>query len=415
MKAMPKTTPFHERLEPLNQTKIWKNWSGYLVAEKYQYSISTEYYAIRNSVSLLDTSPLFKYRFSGNDAVKLLQRTMVRDIGKCKVGQAQYTAWCDEKGFVVQDGVILRINESEFWLTAAEPSLRYFRQVARSMSLNSVEIQDISVEYGILALQGPHAHNVISQLTDSATSLKYFQLTETKINGKPVLISRTGYTGDLGYELWIRATDALAIWDTLIQAGAGYNITPIGTTALKMARVEAGLLLMDVDFHSSRYAWVDAQRETPIELGWKWMLRGIEKDPRNFIGRNAIGKELKETTSRWKTVGIALDWHDYERVHLDAGISPPKYEHYREDTMSLYRRGTIEWDYAGYASSFLFSSLLKKPIAIAKLPLDLAVAGAEVDIEVPVIRKPVNVLARVTNLPFFNPDRKTMPLSGGDA
>lgn len=382
------------------------------MAPKYQYSISTEYYAIRNSVSLLDTSPLFKYLFSGDEAAKLLEHALARDINQCKVGQAQYTVWCDAKGFVVQDGVILRISENEYWLTSAEPSLRYFRQIARTMNLSSVQIDDVSEQFGILSLQGPHAHNVISKLTDAATSLKYFRIAQTEIAGKPVTISRTGYTGDLGYELWIRSDDAIAVWDALMNAGADYNITPIGTTALKMARVEAGLLLMDVDFHSSRYAWVDAQRETPIELGFEWMFRKLGSDKRDFIGRASIEKEIAERSSRWTTVGLAIDWHDFERVHLDAGIATPKYEHYREDTMSLYRRGDKEWDYAGYASSFLFSSLLKKPIAIAKLPLDLATPGTEVDIEIPVIRKPVNVLARVTDMPFFNPDRKTAMVKG---
>lgn len=404
---MPKTTPFHERLEPLNQTKIWKNWSGYLVAPKYQYSISSEYYAIRNSVSLLDTSPLFKYRFSGDDAILLLEHALARNINQCKIGQAQYTVWCDEKGFLVQDGVILRISENEFWLTAAEPSLRYFRQIARKLKLSEVEIDDTSEQFGILALQGPHSHNVISQLTDAATALKYFRIAQTQIAGKPVTISRTGYTGDLGYELWIGSEDANVVWDALMKAGQDHNIVTIGTTALKMARVEAGLLLMDVDFHSSRYAWVDAQRETPVELGFDWMFRKLDCDERDFIGRAAIENELRDRSSRWTTVGLEIDWHDYERVHLEAGIATPKYEHYCEDTMSIYRCGEKEWDYAGYASSFLFSSLLKKPIAIAKLPLDLAVVGTEIDIEVPVIRKPVNVLARVCEMPFFNADRKT--------
>lgn len=404
--SVPKITPFHERLDPLNQTRIWKNWSGYLVAPKYQYSISSEYYAIRNSVTLLDTSPLFKYRFTGSEAIELLKHALARDVTKCRVGQAQYTVWCDEQGFLVQDGVILRISEDEYMLTSAEPSLRYFRKIARKMGLSDSIAQDISTQFGIVALQGPHSHNVIAQLTDDATALKYFRLTESRIAGKEVVISRTGFTGDLGYEIWVRAEDAIVIWDALMKAGEGYNIIPIGTTALKMARVEAGLLLMDVDFHSSRYSWVDAQRETPIELGWSWMFRGLAKDKRDFIGRAAIEAEIENCSSRWTTVGLEIDWHDYERVHLEAGISPPKYELYREETMSLYRRGEKEWDYAGYATSFLFSSLLKKPIAIAKLPLDMAKPGTEVDMENSVIRKPVNVLARVCRMPFYDPERK---------
>lgn len=407
---MPKTTPFHSRLEALNQTKIWKHWSGYLVAPRYQYSETSEYYAIRNSVSLLDTSPLFKYRFSGSDAGELLMRAMARDVRKCKTGQAQYTAWCDDNGFLVQDGVVMRVADNEYWLTAAEPSLRYFRQIARTMNLTDVTVEDVSTQFGILALQGPHAYNVLKKLTDEAQSLKYFRLTQTEIANKPVTVSRTGFTGDLGFELWIKAEDATVVWDALMQAGAGFNITPIGTTALKMSRVEAGLLLLDVDFQSSRYAWVDAQRETIHELGWGWMLRNLDSDDRDFIGRAAIEKEIESQSSRWTTVGLAVDWNDYERVFLEAGITPPKHELYRESTMSIYRRGGPEWDYAGYASTFLYSSLLRKPIAIAKLPLDLAKPGTEVDLEIPVIRKPQNVLARVHKMPFFDPPRKTAAL-----
>lgn len=407
---MPKTTPFHSRLVQLNRTKVWKNWSGYLVAPRYQYSETNEYYAIRNSASLLDTSPLFKYRFSGADATLLLRRAMVRNIDACSTGQAQYTAWCNERGYVVQDGVVLRKAENEFWLTSAEPALRYFRKIAREMNLGGVSIEDISSDYGILALQGPHAFNVIRQLTEDATPLGYFRLASTEIDQHPVVISRTGFTGDLGFEIWVRAENAPAVWDAIMSAGKGHNLTPIGTTALKMSRVEAGLLLLGVDFHSARYARVDAERETPLELGWSWMLGDCLEGDRDFIGREAIQKEMKEKSSRWTTTGLAVDWQDYDRVHRESGIAPPKHELYRESTMSLYRRGSKEWDYAGYASSFLFSSLLRKPIAIAKLPLDLAQAGMEVDLEFPVIRKPKNILARVHRLPFFNPARKSAAL-----
>ncbi|MEM7454377.1 MAG: aminomethyltransferase family protein [Planctomycetota bacterium] len=409
---MPRTTPFHPRLEPLNETGIWKNWSGYLVAPNFQYSIVSEYYAIRNSVSLLDTSPLFKYRFSGDEANKLLDRTMARSVTSMPPGKARYTCWCNEQGFVIQDGVILRLSEDEYLLTAGEPALRYFRKIARGLDLQNVEVRDVSEDYGILALQGPHAHSVLSRLTDAADPLKYFDLATATINGCEVIISRTGFTGDLGYEIWARSGDALDVWDALMAAGAGFNIAPIGTTALKMARVEAGLLLLDVDFHSARYAWVDAQRESPIELGWSWMFRRLEKDSRDFIGRAPIENEIMNRSSRWTTVGLEVDWQDYDRIHREAGILPNKNETYRETTMSIYRRNNVQWDYAGYASTFVYSPLLKKPLAIAKLPLDTAVAGTEVDLEVSVIRKPVNVLARVVPMPFFDPPRKTELVSG---
>lgn len=403
---MPRRTPFHARLEALNRTGLWKHWAGYLVAPQYQYSLNSEYYAIRNAVSLLDTSPLFKYRFSGPDARRVLERALARDIGGCRVGRAQYTCWCDERGYVLQDGVVLQPSAGEYLLTAAEPALRHFRLIARELAADAT-VEDLSDAYGILALQGPRAHRVLEQLTDAARPLKYFRATRGEIDGASVVISRTGYTGDLGYELWIPAADGERVWDALIAAGRGHGLIPIGTTALKMARVEAGLLLIGTDFHTSRFAWVDAQRETPVELGWGWMFRRLDRDAREFIGREAIERELAEGTSRWKSVGLAVDWAAYERVYTDAGVLPPRHELYSETTMSVYRRGGREWDYAGYASSFLSSSLLRRPIALAKLPLDLCEAGCQVDLEVTVIRQPRNVLARVVPTPFFDPPRKT--------
>jgi aminomethyltransferase len=406
---MPETTPFHDCVSPYNETGIWKHWSGYLVAPRYQYSTTAEYYAIRDSVSVLDTSPLFKYRITGADSLRFLQTIMVRDIAQCAVRAAQYTCWCNPEGFVLQDGVVMRIAEEEFWMSSAEPSLRYFRKTAKELGMEDVVIEDITKDYGILAVQGPHAYSVISQLTDAADSMAYFELAETEIADCPVIISRAGYTGDLGYELWIKVEDAHPVWQSLMDAGKDFNIIPIGLEALKMARVEAGLLLLGVDFESARFAWVDAQRETPIELGWSWMLRKIKDDTREFIGRAAIEKQINEKSNRWVTVGLSIDWHDYERVHLEAGIMPPKHDVYCESTKSIYRRGEKPnyGDYAGYATSFLFSSMLKKPIAIAKLPNDLAKPGTEVDLEISVIHKPVTVRATVQRMPFYNPAHKT--------
>ncbi|MEM7128304.1 MAG: aminomethyltransferase family protein [Chloroflexota bacterium] len=409
---MPKTTPFYPRTEPLNLTKIWSDWAGYLAAPRYQYSELSEYYAIRNSAALLDTSPLFKYRFTGTGAQPLLEKALARNIHTCKVGQAQYTCWCNEAGFVLEDGVVLHIADHgtdghEYWMTSAEPNLRYFKKLARDLDITNCQIEDISNQYGILALQGPHSLNILQQLTEDVAALRYFDLAQTTVAGRPVVVSRTGFTGDLGYELWIQATDALLIWDALMEAGAGYNITPMGLDALKMARIEAGLLLLDVDFHSARFAWVDAQRDTPIELGWSWMFRKLATDERDFIGRSAIEAEIANKSSRWVTVGLEIDWAEFDRIHREAGIMTPKDGLRHEGTMSLYRRSDKEWDYAGYATCFLYSSLLKKHIAIAKLPRDLAEPGGEVDLEISVIRRPMNVLARVTKMPFYNPKRKT--------
>ena len=190
-------------------------------------------------MSVFDTTPLFKYHVRGADARALLEHVLLRDVGTCAVGRAQYTVWCDDDGYVLQDGVVLHVSDGEYWITSAEPTLHYFREVARARDLD-VSVEDVTDAYGILALQGPHAHDVLGQLTSDAAPLRYFGCTETEIDGRPVIVSRTGYTGDLGYELWIRAEDALRVWDALWEAGRAYNLTPIGNTTLKMSRVEAG-------------------------------------------------------------------------------------------------------------------------------------------------------------------------------
>ncbi|MGB1253474.1 MAG: aminomethyltransferase family protein [Candidatus Promineifilaceae bacterium] len=399
-----KRSPFHDRLAPLNQSEIWEHWAGYLAAPRYQYSDLTEYYSTRNSAAVFDTSPLFKYRFAGKDAEAYLGRVLARDIRKCRMGQAQYTVWCNEAGYVMEDGVIMRISADEYWLTSAEPNLRYFKKQAKGFE---VTIEDTSTRYGILAIQGPHSLSVLGQLSDDVAKLRYFRLTQTQIAGADVTISRTGFTGDLGYEIWIKSEDALTVWDAIWEAGLGYNLTPIGSVALSFARIEAGLLLIDVDFHNARFAWTDAQRETPHELGWGWMFKKLKSDDRDFIGRAAIEKEIATGSSRWKTVGLAVDWQDYDRLHREAGIMTPKDGMLVQDTMSIYRRSDIPWQYAGYASSFMWSSLKKQHVAIAKLPLDLCEPGTEVELEISIIRQPQYVLARVVELPFFNPKRKT--------
>ena len=406
---MAQQTPFHDRIAPLVQTGVWKHWSGYLVPPAFQYSIANEYWAIRSAATLLDTSPLFKYRFRGPGARRVLERALARDIGRCALGRAQYTCWCDARGFVLQDGVALHLEEHEYMLTAAEPALGYFRSIARELGVDSaeLEIEDQSRAWGILALQGPHAHDVLAELTPDASELRYFGVTRAQVAGVELLISRTGFTGDLGYELWIPAASAGLVWDALMRVGEGYGLIPIGTTALKMARVEAGLLLIGVDFANAQFCWADAERDTPLELGWGWMLRKLERDGRDFIGRAALESAKREGSSRWTCVGLAVDWADYERVYSEAGVLPPRSGLYAETTMSVYRRSDTPWDYAGYASSFLSSPLLRQPLALAKLPLDLAKPGTEVELELTVIRRPQNVRARVAKAPFFNPPRKT--------
>jgi aminomethyltransferase len=398
---MIRTTPFHERIGPLNETGLWEHWSGCLTATKYQLSEKAEYFAIRNSAGLFDSSPLYKYRIHGPDAERFLAGVLTRDIRTCRPGTAQYTIWCDDRGFVIEDGVVLRHGPDEFVLTAAEPNLAYFEGLVGGLE---VAIEDVSDGWAVLAIQGPRSRALLAGLTPDVVALPYFGLAATSIAGVPVHLSRTGFTGDLGYEVWVRSEDALAVWDAVWAASRGQGIVPIGMTALYMARIEAGLLLLDVDFHSSRYAWTDADRSTPIELGLGWMLRDVATDDRAFIGRDAIRRELAGRTSRWKLSGLVLDWREYDRIWDAAGLIPPKDHTPVQDEYYVY---DDDLNQLGYATSQMYSPMLQRHIALARVPLDRSTPGSRVKLELAVAHRYEYFDAVVTRTPLFNPERRT--------
>ena len=398
---MVKTTPFYDRLAPLNRTHLWTHWSGYLSAVKYDISSKHEYWAIRNGVGVFDTSPLFKYWIRGRDAERFLAGVLTRDIRRCRPGHAQYTVWCDDRGYVLEDGVFFRHSESEFFLTAARPNLGYFSDLAYGYD---VEIEDVSDEYGALAVQGPRSRAALATIAPEVEDLAYFDHTAAKIGSTEVRISRTGYTGDLGFEVWVPADEAGPVFDAVMEAGQGHGIRPFGEEALLMARIEAGLLLIDVEFRSSRLAYTDEERFTPNELGLGWMLRGIDADDRPFIGRDAIRRELAEKTSRWSMLGVVLDWRDYDRLHAEAGLITPK------DPVPLPWESMIydidDGDQVGYATTLMYSPVLQRHIGIARLRTGI-VPGSEVAVEVTVNHEYRRVRAEVTRLPHVNPERKT--------
>jgi aminomethyltransferase len=394
-------SPFHERTSAANKTGLWSHWAGYLAPDRYQMSEKFEYFAIRNAAAVIDTSPLYKYRIHGSGAEKYLSGVLTRDIRKCRPGRAQYTCWSDDEGWVLEDGVVLRSSGDEFLLTAAEPNLAYFQGLAAGMS---VSIEDVSEEYGALALQGPYAREILRRLVPEVDGLGYFHLTPAKIGSAAVTISRTGYTGDLGYEIWVGADDAVDVWDRLFEVAEPYGVVPAGQTALLMTRIEAGLVLIDVDFHSARYAWNDDQRATALELNMGWMLRGLEDDDRAFIGRRAIEREKKEGTSRWRTVGIMVDWDDWDRVHYERGLITSKDHTPQHGGMMIY---DDRLERIGWTPSFLYSPVLQRHIGIARLRPDHAEPGTRVGLEVTIDHRYDVVGAYVTRLPFYDPPRKT--------
>jgi aminomethyltransferase len=398
---MIKTTPFHERLSELNQSGLWSHWSGYLSALKYDLSAKHEYFAVRNSAGFFDTSPLYKYWIRGRDAERFLAGVMTRDIRTCKPGRAQYTLWCDDRGFVLEDGVVFRHSDNEYFLTAAEPNLGYFRDLVGRLE---VEITDVSEDFGMLAVQGPRSREILAKLAPEVEELAFFAHTQAKIGAAPVTISRTGYTGDLGFEILVGSDQALAVLDDVIAAGDGYGFRPFGEEALLMTRIEAGLVLINVEFFSSRLAFTDHERVTPRELGFGWMLRGIDADDRPFIGRNAIRRELADNTSRWLSVGLTLDWADYNRLYNEAGLIPPKDETPLDYESMLYDDGG---ERIGYATSLMYSPALQRHIAMARVRPDLAGVGSRVNLELTINHQYRTVAADVARLPLFNPSRKT--------
>jgi len=391
-----KTTPFHARTAPLVRAQTWRRWAGYQVASSYEPHPDREYAAVRNAAALLDVSPLYKYRVSGPDAARLLDRMVTRDVAKCRVGQVLYTPWCDAHGKVIDDGTISRLDEHAFRLTSAEPNLRW-------LSMNSVgldvSIEDVSERTGALALQGPLSRVILQRLTPAdLTALKYFRLVHTTVREIRVTISRTGYTGDLGFEIWVDAERATDLWDALIEAGTPYGITPAGIWALDLARIEAGLVMLDVDYFSAHRAVIEDQKSSPFELNLGWTV-SADKGPYN--GRRALRAE-KAGGSAWGFVGLDVDWESLERIYSERGLPPQLPTVAWRTSVPVYTDGKQ----IGYATSGCWSPLLKKYLALAHVVAPHFHPGATVELEVTVEHHRKRANAVVRNLPFFDPPRK---------
>ena len=312
-----KRTPFHERTSRLSIAQNWRRWAGHIVVGSYELGIDREYWAIRDSAALIDVSPLMKYVIEGPDAARLLHRVTTRDIFKMAVGQVYYTGWCDEDGKLLDDGTVSRLGEQQFRMTSAEPSLRWLSMNAVGMD---VTIREVTEQMAALSLQGPKSRAVLNRCcAEPIDGLKYFRLMHTSIGNVPVSISRTGYTGDLGYEIWMEAEHALPVWDALMTAGGDYGIVPCGILAMDMARVEAGLFMVDVDYTRSNHAWIAGQQSTPFELGLDWAVNLDKKG--YFVGRRALEREKRDGSS-WKLAGLEIEWEGLERLFADVGLPP---------------------------------------------------------------------------------------------
>jgi aminomethyltransferase len=394
---VPIASAFHERTHQLCESLNYRDWAGYYAVSAYETHHEHEYNAIRNACAVIDVSPLFKYRVSGPDAVRLVDRVITRDATKMAVGQVYYTPWCDEEGKVIDDGTVTRVSEQVFRWTAADPNLRWITENAAGLD---VSVEDITEQIAALALQGPTSARLLRHVAKAPIdTLKYFRTTSGSIAGVPVDITRTGYTGDLGYELWMPWDAALTVWDAIAESGPRFDLYPAGMLALDIARIEAGLLLIEVDFFSSRKAMIEAQKYSPFELGFSRLV-DLGKGP--FVGRNALVAEHRRG-SRRQIVGLEVDWTEVERLYEAVGLPPTAPATASRVAVPVYKDGKQ----VGRATSTTWSTTLKKLIALATIDAPHYALGTKLKLEVTVEAVRHAAGATVVKTPFFNPQRKT--------
>ena len=393
---MPIGTPFHPRTSALCESMSWRDWAGYFAVSSYEVHHDREYNAIRNAAALIDVSPLFKYRVSGKDSTRLVDRVVTRNVPKMAVGQVSYTHWCDAEGKVIDDGTVSRLGPELYRWTAAEPNLRWIRQNAHGLD---VTVEDVSERTAALALQGPTSREILRSCAEpDVGSLKYFRVMPASVRGIPVEVSRTGYTGDLGYEIWVEAEKALGLWDALIEAGRAWDVTPAGMLALDVARIEAGLILLDVDYTSSKKALIPSQKYSPYEIG---LGRLVSLDKASYVGQPALKREAKTGPAR-ELVGLDVSWDDVERLHEEVGLAPQLPATASRVSVPVWRDGVQ----VGRASSSTWSPTLKRMIALATVARDAAFPGTRLRMELTVDHRRRDVGVTVVKLPFFDPPRK---------
>jgi len=394
---MPVTTPFHPRTSELCSSMLWKEWAGHYAVCSFDVCHEREYFAIRHAAGLIDVSPLKKYEVRGRDAAPFLARVMVRDIRKLRVGRVIYLCWCDDDGKVIDDGTVSRLDDHHYRVTANVPALGWLERLATPFD---VDIEDSSERIGALALQGPMSREILKAACDAdLDALEFFRITGGTINRTRVEVSRTGYTGDLGYEIWVERDRALDVWDAVVAAGRPFRIEPAGLNAMDVARIEAGFILNGVDYFSAHHCLIDSRKSTPFEIGLGWTVK-LDREP--FVGRGALRRE-KERGSAWALVGLEYDWDEYEALFADVGLPP-------QVPGGAWRAGVPVYDgggsQVGQATSGAWSPILKKNLALASVRSEYAEVGKTLSVEVTVEYRRRRVSASVARTPFFDPERK---------
>jgi aminomethyltransferase len=395
---MPLPTPFHPRTSKLCESLAWKEWGGYHAVKSYDICYEREYYAFRHAAGMIDVTPLFKYDIRGQDACAYLCRLMVRNIAKLKLHQVAYLCWTDDDGKIIDDGTVTHMDENWYRVTSTEPEMHWFLRHTRGFD---VSVEDVTEQVAALSVQGPNSREVLRQASDAdMDALKYFRMTPAKLDGGvECIISRTGYTGDLGYEIWVKNDDALKLWDGLLQAGKPLGLEPAGLDAMDVTRVEAGFILNGIDYYNALHTIIEPRKASPYELALGWTVH-LKRDP--FIGQEALVKE-KQTGPPRVFVGLDIDWDELEALFARHGLPPEVHQGGWRDPKPLY---DLNGQFIGQATSGAWSPLLKKNLALATVRADQGDLGNKVKFEVTVEYERKTVTATVVKKPFFDPERK---------
>jgi aminomethyltransferase len=377
-------TPFHARARALSQLDSFIPWNGYSTVDVFS-TLEHEYFAIRNASTLYDLSPMAKYRIAGPDALRFLNRLVTRNLAKLKPNRVAYVVWCDDAGHVIDDGTVFRLGESEYRLCAQERQLDWLLDSCIGFD---VEIVDVTEQIAGLALQGPTSCAVLKTLGLSGVELlKPFDIGRFNLGGIEITISRTGFTGDLGYEIWLQPPDAESVWDRLMTAGHTRGIRPLGSRALNIARIEAGFLLPNVEFVSAERTLRVGRDRSPFELGLDWL---VDFEKGHFTGRRALLAEQRAGVAR-RLVGLDIEGN--KPAHNALVYAAPG--------------GRTE---IGAVTSAAWSPTCKRNIALALLDRPYFDLGCEVWVDIYLNRELVwerrMCRARIVERPFFAPERR---------
>jgi aminomethyltransferase len=377
-------SPFHERARALSQVDSFIPWSGYSTVDVFT-TVEQEYFAIRNAATLYDLTPMVKYRIVGPDVVPYLNRLITRDAAKLKPNRVAYCVWCNDAGHLVDDGTLFRVGEGEYLLCTAERQIDWLLSSAVGFD---VQIAEITEQVAALALQGPTSCSVLKALgLAGIENLKPFEIGQFSLGGASLAVSRTGFTGDLGYELWITPDAAEALWDALMAAGRSWGIRAIGSQALNMARIEAGFILPNVDFVSAEHTIRTGRDRSPLEMGLAWL---VDFGKGHFTGRRALLEESRRGPAR-QLVGLDI-----------AGNKPAR------DAL-LYVTPTAKRE-IGSVTSAMWSPTCKRNIALAMVEAPHFKTGSKLWVDIYLNRELVwerrMAKAVVVDRPFFAPDRR---------